>query len=191
MFFCQWYCNFLVDTPEVLSENDRNRLVSWNFPETDKAFSGSFRSNPCCFRSCTAEESDCRRGSGRQGTMPSSAANTPLWKSSFANWPACACRSPARHWRVLDLEVLESHLEGLADWEAEKERLETELAREIPEMNLDQKLRAADRGTVALNLPEGVALVEFVRFSVFDFHAVPARVEPGMEACALRGVRPA
>ena len=45
-------------------------------------------------------------------------------------------------------------------------------------MNLEQKLRAADRRAVALNLPEGVALVEFVRFSVFDFQAVPARGEP-------------
>ena len=53
-----------------------------------------------------------------------------------------------------------------------------ELARQIPEMNLEQKLRAADRRAVALGLPEGVALVEFVRFHVFDFQAVPARGEP-------------
>ena len=75
-------------------------------------------------------------------------------------------------------EGLESHLQGLAEWEAQKERLEAELARQIPEMNLEQKLRAADRRAVALNLPEGVALVEFIRFPVYEFLAVPARGEP-------------
>ena len=67
--------------------------------------------------------------------------------------------------------------EQLAEWTAQEERLEAELARQIPEMNLEQKLRAADRRAVALGLPEGVALVEFVRFHVFDFQAVPARGE--------------
>jgi CHAT domain-containing protein/tetratricopeptide (TPR) repeat protein len=73
---------------------------------------------------------------------------------------------------------LDSHLRGLAEWGAQKEGLEVELARQIPEMNLERKLRAADRRAVALNLPEGVALVEFVRFPVGDVQAVPARGEP-------------
>jgi hypothetical protein len=74
-------------------------------------------------------------------------------------------------------EGLESHARRLAEWNTQKERLEAELASKIPEMNLEQKLRAADRRAVALNLPEGVALVEFMRFPVFDFKAVPARGE--------------
>src|SRR5262249_44612896 len=74
-------------------------------------------------------------------------------------------------------ESLESHLQRLAEWNAERERLEAELARKIPEMNLEQKLRAADRRAVALNLTEGIVLVEFVRSFVFDFQAVPARGE--------------
>jgi hypothetical protein len=41
-------------------------------------------------------------------------------------------------------------------------------------MNLENKLRAADRHAVALSLPEGVALIEFMGFLVFDFQAVPA-----------------
>jgi hypothetical protein len=45
-------------------------------------------------------------------------------------------------------------------------------------MNLEQALRAADRRAVALGLPEGVALVEFVRSLLADFQAVPARGEP-------------
>src|SRR5207237_827608 len=56
-------------------------------------------------------------------------------------------------------------------------RVEGELARQIPEMRLEKKLLAADRCAVALGLPEGVALVEFVRVDVFDFHAVPASGE--------------
>jgi hypothetical protein len=53
--------------------------------------------------------------------------------------------------------------------------LEAELSRQIPEMSLEQQLRQADRRAVALALPEGVCLVEFVRFHVFDFNAVSAR----------------
>jgi CHAT domain-containing protein len=44
-------------------------------------------------------------------------------------------------------------------------------------MNLERQLRAADRRAVALALPEGVALVEFVRFYVYDFRAVATRYE--------------
>jgi tetratricopeptide (TPR) repeat protein len=75
------------------------------------------------------------------------------------------------------LEGLECHLQRLAEWNRQKEHLEADLARQIPEMNLEQKLGAADRRAVALNLPEDMALVEFVRFPVFDFEAVPARGE--------------
>ena len=53
--------------------------------------------------------------------------------------------------------------------------MEADLARQIPEMNLEQRLRTADRRAVALGLPEGSTLVEFVRFNVFDFRAVTAR----------------
>ena len=74
-------------------------------------------------------------------------------------------------------EGLPAHRQLLAQWKEQKERLEAELARHIPEMNLEQKLRAADRRAVALGLPLGVALIEFVRFNVFDFQAVPARGE--------------
>jgi CHAT domain-containing protein/tetratricopeptide (TPR) repeat protein len=74
-------------------------------------------------------------------------------------------------------EGLSIHQQLLAEWNVQKERLEAELARQIPEMNLEQKLRAADRQAVALALPEGTALVEFVRFDIFDFKAVPARGE--------------
>jgi len=73
---------------------------------------------------------------------------------------------------------LESHLRQLGEWNARKERLEVDLARQIPELNLEQKLRAADRRAVALNLPEGVVLVEFVRFPVCDFQTGRAQGGP-------------
>lgn len=73
---------------------------------------------------------------------------------------------------------LSAHQQRLAEWDQQKERLEAVLARRMPEMNLEQNLRAADRRAVALALPAGMALVEFVRFHVFDFQAVPARGEP-------------
>ena len=75
------------------------------------------------------------------------------------------------------LDGVESHLHDLAEWNGRKEQLEAELAQQIPEMNLERKLRAADRRAVALYLPEGMALVEFVRFPIVDFQAVSARGE--------------
>ena len=74
-------------------------------------------------------------------------------------------------------EGIAVHRKRLAEWNDKKERLEAELARQIPEMNVERKLRTADRQAVALALPAGVALVEFVRFEVFDFKTVPARGE--------------
>jgi tetratricopeptide (TPR) repeat protein/CHAT domain-containing protein len=74
-------------------------------------------------------------------------------------------------------EGLEVHQQLLAAWSAQQERLEADLAHQIPEMNLAQKLQAADWQAIAKALPPMAALVEFVRFDVFDFHAVPARRE--------------
>ncbi|HSR11422.1 MAG TPA: CHAT domain-containing tetratricopeptide repeat protein [Thermodesulfobacteriota bacterium] len=71
----------------------------------------------------------------------------------------------------------EAHRKMLAAWTDEKERLEEELAREIPEMNLEKKLRVADRKALARALPAGAALVEFLRVDVVDFKAVPGKGE--------------
>ncbi len=74
-------------------------------------------------------------------------------------------------------EDVTAYQQRLAEWQAQKDRLEAELARQIPEMDLEQRLQAADRQAVAKALPVGAAMVEFVRFNVFDFKAVPARDE--------------
>jgi tetratricopeptide (TPR) repeat protein len=70
-----------------------------------------------------------------------------------------------------------AHRHQLGQWHSQKEQLEAELSRQIPEMSLEQRLRQADRRAVALALPEGVCLVEFVRFRVSDFKAVPTRAK--------------
>jgi hypothetical protein len=75
-------------------------------------------------------------------------------------------------------EGVQAHYQQLLKWSVQRDDLEKELTRQIPEMKLEQKLRAADGRAVALKLPEGVALVEFVRLWDFDFQAVPARGEP-------------
>jgi CHAT domain-containing protein/tetratricopeptide (TPR) repeat protein len=72
---------------------------------------------------------------------------------------------------------LEQHKALLAQWTARKEKLEQELVRQIPEMSLEQQLRAADRRAIAGALPDESALVEFVRSNVLDFNAVPERKE--------------
>ncbi|MFL5587291.1 MAG: CHAT domain-containing protein [Ktedonobacteraceae bacterium] len=69
------------------------------------------------------------------------------------------------------------HQQLLADWTVQKEQLEAELARQIPEMNLAQKLLDADQRRVAKALPQDTALIEFVRFPIYDFKAIPARGE--------------
>ncbi|MFL5587294.1 MAG: tetratricopeptide repeat protein [Ktedonobacteraceae bacterium] len=74
-------------------------------------------------------------------------------------------------------EGLEVHQQLLTEWTAQREQLESELVRQIPEMNLAWKLQAADRQAIADALPLGTVLVEFVHFDTFDFQAVPARGE--------------
>lgn len=75
-------------------------------------------------------------------------------------------------------ESLTDHQRLLSDWIANKERLEAILAQQIPEMNLTQQLQSATRQTISNALPLGSVLVEFVRFHVFDFQAIPAHDEP-------------
>ena len=68
-------------------------------------------------------------------------------------------------------EDAHEHLRILEEWIRKKEQLEAELAQEIPEMNLEQKLRKIDLAAVSQVLPQQHVLVEFVRFTLenFDF----------------------
>ncbi|RPI23504.1 MAG: CHAT domain-containing protein, partial [Acidobacteria bacterium] len=70
---------------------------------------------------------------------------------------------------------LRQHLGFLANCTARKERLEIELAHEIPDMALDAKLRSTDRQAVASALPAASVLIEFARFEVCDFRAIAVK----------------
>lgn len=79
--------------------------------------------------------------------------------------------------RIAHKMLTGSSAASLAEHQRRQEQLETELARQIPEMNLERNLRAADRKAVAQALPENTLLIEFVRCRWYNFGAVPVRGE--------------
>ena len=62
-----------------------------------------------------------------------------------------------------------AHQDKLAELEAQCQQLEKQLASQVPEIQLQEQ--ETDRRAVALELPSGSTLVEFVRFNLFDFTA--------------------
>ncbi len=73
------------------------------------------------------------------------------------------------------LDQLTTYQKHLAQLQAEYNDLQRKLASQVPEIQLQEQ--AVDCRAVALELPEGTTLVEFVYFYVFDFKAIPARGE--------------
>jgi tetratricopeptide (TPR) repeat protein len=71
-----------------------------------------------------------------------------------------------------DLSGYQSHLRQLSD---EYDNLQKYLASQVPEIQLSTQI--VDRLAIAQILPTKSILIEFVRFDVFDFHAVPAKGE--------------
>lgn len=74
-------------------------------------------------------------------------------------------------------EGLKRHRELLAELTVQKEQLESTLARQIPEMNLAQKLQGITPQVIATALPQNTALVEFVRLKIYNFLAKPLQGE--------------
>jgi CHAT domain-containing protein/tetratricopeptide (TPR) repeat protein len=74
-------------------------------------------------------------------------------------------------------QAVKAHRQKLKRWSTERDALEAELARQIPEMDLRLRLSSATHEAVSRALPEGAALVEFVRYSPVNFTAVPASGE--------------
>jgi tetratricopeptide (TPR) repeat protein len=74
-------------------------------------------------------------------------------------------------------EGLQRHLTVLAQWTAQKEQLEMELALRIPEMKLEAQFRAADCKAIAQTLPPTSTLIEYMRFDVPDLKAMLAKSE--------------
>lgn len=75
------------------------------------------------------------------------------------------------------VEPLSIYRQTLADWTRQREQLESELAQQIPEMNLTQQLQQVDGRGVAAALPGGSALVEWVRFHLHDARSLPDRAK--------------
>jgi CHAT domain-containing protein/tetratricopeptide (TPR) repeat protein len=85
-----------------------------------------------------------------------------------------------KEWRNLRAQISRRTLGGFADeaetgwrmlgeWNTRKEALETELAREIAEIDLERQLGTAGWQDVARSLPRDATLIEFVYFGEYDF----------------------
>ncbi|MBD2606320.1 tetratricopeptide repeat protein [Scytonema hofmannii FACHB-248] len=72
-------------------------------------------------------------------------------------------------------EDFTTYQQQLAQLQAEHNNLQKNLASQVPEIQLLEQL--PNRSDVASELPVGSILIEFVRFDVFNFQAVPARGE--------------
>lgn len=64
---------------------------------------------------------------------------------------------------------LVAHHQLLEKWGGQRQMLEAQLAREIPEMTLESSWRKTNCSTVASALPNGTVLIEFVRTEICNF----------------------
>jgi CHAT domain-containing protein len=101
----------------------------------------------------------------------------PALRPRFQEWAALRMQIARKSLAGPGPEGTQAHRQLLDRWQGQKEQLEADLARQVPEMNLERQLRASDRRAVALALPPHVALIEFVRFLPCDFKAVHSRSE--------------
>jgi tetratricopeptide (TPR) repeat protein/CHAT domain-containing protein len=72
-------------------------------------------------------------------------------------------------------ESLSTYRHLLTEWSDQQDRIEDELARQIPEMALERQMRKVDQEAVARELPRDSTLIEVVRFTPLDFRARPAQ----------------
>lgn len=143
-----------------------------------------------------------RHHTGPASDVANAALDLVLWRKGLGTEALALQRDAARasddpevaatheRWAALRRTIAEGRLAGpgggdperyeasLAALDREREDLEVELARRVPRLDLERRLRASTRGPIAGLLPEGAALVEFVRLPVVDVDAAPARGEP-------------
>jgi CHAT domain-containing protein len=72
-----------------------------------------------------------------------------------------------------DRESLAAHQQYLEKLNTQKERIEKYLAHSVQEIRLEQKLRTANRHAISNRLFRDDVLIEFIRFNIVDFLAVP------------------
>ncbi|MBE9092407.1 CHAT domain-containing protein [Tychonema sp. LEGE 07203] len=75
-------------------------------------------------------------------------------------------------------DELHTYQKRLSRRQAQYDELQRRLASQVPETHLQEQLKTVECCAVALELSEGTVLVEFVRFLVFAFNAIPAHQEP-------------
>ncbi|TAN87187.1 MAG: CHAT domain-containing protein, partial [Phormidium sp. SL48-SHIP] len=100
-------------------------------------------------------------------------------QSLFRNWQQCQEEIRDKLFEVIPSlpdessqqygQRLKQHREDVSQLYKTAETLEKELAQEIPELQLNQD--DLNRQLIAAQLPDGSALVEFVRFTRYDFRA--------------------
>ncbi len=93
----------------------------------------------------------------------------PQLQEIFPQWRQKCDQLLAFTYQVPPPEKREAHKQQLAQLQIECNKLERQLAREVPEIAMQQQM--GDRRAVASELPEGAKLLEFVRFRVVDFQS--------------------
>ncbi|MEM1169737.1 MAG: CHAT domain-containing tetratricopeptide repeat protein [Cyanobacteria bacterium P01_H01_bin.35] len=91
----------------------------------------------------------------------------PQLQEIFPQWRQKCDELLAFTYQVPPPEKREAHKQQLAQLQKECNELERQLAREVPEIAMQEQM--GDRRALALELPEGAKLLEFVRFRVLDF----------------------
>ncbi|MFT3775669.1 MAG: CHAT domain-containing protein [Minicystis sp.] len=87
-------------------------------------------------------------------------------------------------------EGLEAQRKTIGEWRERAQRLEVDLARQIPEMSLDATLRGATRAAVAAALPAGSVLIEIVRYREWSPPSEGNGYPPRYLALVLRAGEP-
>ena len=77
----------------------------------------------------------------------------------------------------------------LAEWDTRRQDLEADLARQIPDLQLNRRMRSADRATIAAALPPDSALIEYIRIDPFDIRPDSTDLTLSLQAWPLSGVR--
>lgn len=88
---------------------------------------------------------------------------------------------------------VEEHRRKIDALESVVEELESKIARTTPAVGLEQRLRHANRASIAAKLAPDAALVELIRFDVVNFDAVAPRKywsAPRYAAFVIRGAKP-
>jgi len=72
-------------------------------------------------------------------------------------------------------ERREKYQQNLEELNSEKEQLEEILAPQVPKIQIQQSLRTINSKALSKALPDGRALIEFVRFNNYNFEAISAQ----------------